>query len=268
MTDIKIDLVDSVTQSEIQDTITYAERTIAANGITLTEGEKQGIEALREQIELHRDISKATFRLDAEDADNAHAGILKGLPEGSDDVVSDRFYNTVFGVAAATTALNSLFDKARPVGYDLKVTLADYVSVPYRNRTRTYYLGVTEDGEKVAIQTEMWDDFMSRLGSETCRKYQPVINLVDCAEEPRAYPYWVGLPDCIEHRKVYCLEMRFADPRQQGAYERFRKAARMSDCFYDILAGGDRLTNHIDGEIADMDARIAELTALRDSIKG
>ena len=41
MTDIKIDLVDSITQLEIQETITYAERTIAANGLTLTEGEKQ-----------------------------------------------------------------------------------------------------------------------------------------------------------------------------------------------------------------------------------
>ena len=63
------------------------------------------------------------------------------------------------------------------------------------------------------------------------------------------------------------MEMQFADPRQQGAYERAVGAGRPSHCHYDIIAGGDRLTSHIDGETAEMDARIAELTALRDSIQ-
>ena len=182
-------------------------------------------------------------------------------------MVSRRFYNTVFDVEAATKALNDLFGKARPVGYDLKVTLVNLVRFPYGDTTRSYYVGVTDDGEEVAIQWEIWHDFMSRLGSEGCRKYKPVMNLVDCAEEPRSFPYEAAFPTYMYRRKVFCMEMRFADPRQQGAYERALKASRASQCYYDIISGGDRLSGHIDGEIADLDARIAELTALRDSIK-
>ena len=194
MTDIKIDLVDSVTRLELQETITYAERTIAASGISLTEGEKEGIEALREQIELHSEVSKATFRLDAEDAENARTGILKGLPEGSDDVVSNRFFGIVFDVDTAARTLSDLFAQARPVGYDLQVKLVEIPHFPYGDTSRRYYLGLTDDGEEVAIRVEVRHEVMSRLGSDACRKYHPVMNLVDCAEEPRAFPYKTAFP--------------------------------------------------------------------------
>ena len=267
MTDIKIDFVNSVTRIEMQETISYAERTIASRGITLAESEKEGIEALREELELHGDVGKATIRLEEAKARYAHGGILKGLPEGSDDIVSQRFYKVVFDVKKARGTLDEVFARSRPVGFDLQVKVVDMPTFSCGNKSRSYYLGITGDGEKVAVSMEGWQEFMSRLGSEGCRRYEPTVKLVDCSGE-RRFTSDTVFPEEVEHRKVHCMDMLFADPRQQRAYERAVKAGRLSQCFYDILAGGERLTRHIAGEIAELDIWIAELTAQRDSIGG
>ncbi len=267
MTEIKIDMVDSVTRLQLQETITYAERNIAKNDTALTEGEKAGIEALREELESYSEVSIATIRMDSADARDAHSGILKGLPAGSSDVVSTRFYATHFDVALATETLDEFFTMARPVGYDLVVTLLDMPHFPYDGRSRNYYLGLTEDSETVAIKVENWDRNFSRLGSQRCRRHKPVMQLVDCAESRRTFPCGAAFPADLRHRRVYCSEMRFSDARQREAYERAARDSRLAESFDDILAGGDRLAQHIEKEVAEIDKRIAELTSLRDSIK-
>ncbi|MCY4580734.1 MAG: hypothetical protein OXD31_17035 [Chloroflexi bacterium] len=265
MTEIKIDMVDSVTRLQLQETITYAERNIATNHITLTEGEKAGIEALREELESYSEVSIATIRMDSADARDAHSGILKGLPAGSSDMVSTRFYATLFDVALATETLDEFFTMARPVGYDLVVTLLDKPSFP--RRWQNYYLGVTEEGETVAIKVVNWDRNFSRLGSQRCRWHKPVMQLVDCAESRRTFPCGAAFPADLRHRRVYCSEMRFSDARQREAYERAARDSRLAESFDDILAGGDRLAQHIENEVSEIDKRVAELTSLRDSIK-
>ena len=263
MAEIKIDYLDIVTRLKLRETINY----VKAQSVSLTDAESAGIDALSKEINRFEGSGKATLRMDEDHARDAHAGIKKGLPAGSREEVSGRFYGETFDVVQAITVVDEVFGRCRPVGYDMVVKLLDAPSFTQEGRARSYYLGLSEEDEIVAIKSENWHRFMNRLGAERCQRHGPAMRLLDCSASQRLLPDDVAFPTDIQYRKVYCMEMEFASPRQQEAYYRTAKTSRLAAGLNDILAGGDRLTKHIQNEIAEIDTQIAELKALRDNIK-
>ena len=263
MAEIKIDHVDVVTRMKIMETIIY----VKAHDVSLTDGESAGIDSLSKELDRYEHSGNVTLKMDEDHARDAHAGIRKGLPAGSREEVSGRFYGETFDVQQAIRVVDEVFGRCRPVGYDMVVMLLDAPVFTHGGRARSYYLGLSEDGEIVAIKSENWHRFMSRLGAERCQEHGPAMRLLDCSESQRLLPDDITFPADIQYRKVYCMDMEFAAPRQQEAYERAMQTCRLAVAFNDILAGDDRLTKHIENEIAEIDTQIAELKALRDCIK-
>ena len=104
--------------------------------------------------------------------------------------------------------------------------------------TRSYFTGLTDDGEQVAIYASSRSLLFNCLSRKRIA-HRPRLTLTGCSD--RAKGFQPRFPITFPLRVIYCSDAEFADADRKLAFERARGTFAVGARMDAILSGGDEL---------------------------